>query len=207
DLLPRWRRLRGQWRHVRLPRPAWTGVLTAGALMVVSWVLFFATIERTSAGVATVLFHIQPMWVLLLGAWWLKEPIARQRLASVMAAMAGLVLATGVLEHLSLPGATASASFQTDYWIGLDPCVAGAFCTACVTLIAKRLGDLPAGTLAWWQCAVGTLSLLAWPMVRGWPEWGTSWAWLSGLGLIHTGLAYSLMYAGMARLHTDRIAV
>jgi drug/metabolite transporter (DMT)-like permease len=202
-----WMLLRRQLRHVRLRRSAWAWVLAAGALMVVSWALFFAAIERTSAGVATVLFHIQPMWVLLLGAWWLREPIAKQRIASVMAAMAGLVLATGMLEHLALPGATANTSFQPDYWIGVALCVIGAFCTACVTIIAKRLDDLPAGTLAWWQCAVGTLALLAWPIVHGWPEWGASWAWLSGLGLIHTGLAYSLMYAGMARLHTDRIAV
>lgn len=202
-----WMLLRGQLRHVRLPRSEWAWALVAGALMVVSWVLFFAAIERTSAGVATVLFHIQPMWVLLLGAWWLKEPIAKQRLASVVAAMAGLVLATGMLERLALPGTTANMSFQADYWIGVVLCVAGAFCTACVTIIAKRLGDLPAGTLTWWQCVVGTLLLLAWPVVHGWPEWGASWAWLSGLGLIHTGLAYSLMYAGMARLHTDRIAV
>ena len=34
-----------------------------------------------------------------------------------------------------------------------------------------------------------------------------SWAWLAGLGLIHTGLAYTLLYAGMARLTTGRIAV
>jgi drug/metabolite transporter (DMT)-like permease len=202
-----WMLLRGQMRRVCLPRRAWAQVLVAGALMVVSWTLFFAAIERTSAGVATVLFHIQPMWVLLLGAWWLKEPIARQRIASVMAAMLGLLLATGILEHLAWPGTALEAPFQPDYWIGVALCVAGAFCTACVTIIAKRLRDMPAGTLAWWQCAVGTLSLAAWPMVNGWPDQGASWAWLSGLGLIHTGLAYSLMYAGMARLHTDRIAV
>jgi len=44
-------------------------------------------------------------------------------------------------------------------------------------------------------------------MQHGWPAWGMSWAWLAGLGLIHTGLAYTLMYIGMARLHTARIAV
>jgi drug/metabolite transporter (DMT)-like permease len=78
---------------------------------------------------------------------------------------------------------------------------------ACVTIIAKRLRDMPAGILAWWQCAVGTMLLWVWPMQHGWPAWGMSWAWLAGLGLIHTGLAYTLMYIGMARLDTARIAV
>lgn len=44
--------------------------------------------------------------------------------------------------------------------------------------------------------------LLAW-----WPPVGPAWAWLAGLGVVHTGLAYVLLYAGMARLPTGRIAV
>jgi drug/metabolite transporter (DMT)-like permease len=78
---------------------------------------------------------------------------------------------------------------------------------ACVTIIARRLRDLPAGALGWWQCAIGTLTLWIWPMQHGWPASGMSWLWLAGLGAIHTGLAYTLMYSGMARLNTGRIAV
>ena len=32
----------------------------------------------TSIGVATVVFHVQPLWVLLFGAWWLREPVSRR---------------------------------------------------------------------------------------------------------------------------------
>jgi len=34
-----------------------------------------------------------------------------------------------------------------------------------------------------------------------------SWAWLIGLGVVHTGLAYVLLFAGMAGLAAGRIAV
>ena len=44
-------------------------------------------------------------------------------------------------------------------------------------------------------------------MVHGWPAWGAAWGWLVGLGAIHTGLAYVVLYAGMARLSTSRIAL
>lgn len=86
-------------------------------------------------------------------------------------------------------------------------CLLGAFLTACVTITARRLRDIPAGVLAWWQCAVGAAVLWIWPMQHGWPVFGTSWLWLAGLGLLHTGLAYTWIYAGMARLTTSRIAV
>lgn len=200
-----WVLLRQQAGFLRLTRTTGPWVLSAGVLMVLGWGLFFTAIERTSAGVAIVLFHIQPLWVLVLGALWLKEPVGRRRIASVAAAMLGLVLATGILEHASLIGG--GGMLRPGYWLGIAACLIGAFCTACVTLIARRLRDVPAGILAWWQCAVGALALWVWPMQRGWPEWGMSWLWLAGLGLIHTGLAYTLIYIGMARLTTGRIAV
>ena len=61
--------------------------------------------------------------------------------------------------------------------------------------------------LAWWQCAFGIVALAWWPWVHGWPATGSTWAWLAGLGVIHTGLAYVILYAGMARLSAGRIAV
>jgi drug/metabolite transporter (DMT)-like permease len=192
---------RGQTRLLRLTRGNGPWVLAASMLMVLSWALFFSAAERISAGVAIVLFHVQPMWVLLFASLWLKEAIGAQRVIAVAFAMCGLVLATGIVEH------TAGGSLQPAYWMGVAACLAGSLCMACVTLIARRLRDLPAGVLAWWQCAVGTLLLWIWPMQQGWPAWGMSWAWLAGLGLINTGLAYTLMYIGMARLDTARVAV
>ncbi|BEU68258.1 hypothetical protein MAFF301069_28130 [Ralstonia pseudosolanacearum] len=94
-----WVLLRQQTGFLRLTRATGPWILSAGLLMVLGWGLFFTAIERTSAGVAIVLFHIQPLWVLVLGAWWLKEPISRRRIGSVCAAMLGLVLATGIPEH------------------------------------------------------------------------------------------------------------
>lgn len=199
-----WMAVRGQARALRLTKSSAPLVLGAGTLMVLSWVLFFAAIERTSAGMAVVLFHIQPMWVLLLGAVWLHERSSRQRMASVFVAMIGLVLATGVLEH---DASALSAASRAGYWWGIAFCVIGSICTACATVMTRRLGDRPAGVLAWWQCALGTAVLWVWPMQQGWPAWGASWIWLAGLGLVHTAAAYTLIYKGMARLTTGRIAV
>lgn len=200
-----WLKLRRQTGALRLTRATGPRVLIAGSLMVIAWALFFFAIERISAGVAVVLFHVQPLWVLLLGAVCLKESIGRRRIASVSVAMLGLVLATGIFER-TLPAAGGTAQ-DSGYWLGVAVCLIGAFCTACVTILARQLQSAPPGVLAWWQCAIGTSVLWAWPMQEGWPDWGASWLWLAGLGLIHTGLAYTLMYQGMARLNTGRIAV
>jgi drug/metabolite transporter (DMT)-like permease len=200
-----WMVARGSARALLPRRRDLPWVVAAGGLMVAAWGLFFFAIARTSTGVAVVLFHLQPLWVLVLGAVWLRETIGARQIASVSAAIVGLVLAAGVLEHTALFGAASEAS--PGYWLGIAACLVGAFCTAGVTIIARRLGGLPVGQLAWWQCAIGTVALVFWPMQAGWPAWGFSWAWLAGLGLIHTGLAYALIYEGTARLAAGRIAV
>ena len=193
----------GWWRGLWVGWAALPWVLLVSVLMLTSWWLFFTAIQQVPTGVAVVLFHVQPLWVLLLGAWWLKETVPRQRVASVLVAMVGLALATGVAGEHAAPGGVPAAG----YWLGVGLCLAGALCTATVAVVAKRLGALPVGTLAWWQCALGTAVLWVAPLGQGWPAWGAPWAWLAGLGLIHTALAYTLMYAGMARLATARVAV
>jgi drug/metabolite transporter (DMT)-like permease len=205
-----WMIARGDARAVLPRRGVILWVIAAGLLMVAAWGLFFAAIARTSTGVAVVLFHLQPLWVLVLGAVWLRETIDARQVMAVSAAIVGLVLAAGVLEHTALFGG--AADVKPGYWLGIAACLIGAFCTAGVTIIARRLSglsdeDLPTGQLAWWQCAIGTVALAAWPMQAGWPAWGLSWSWLAGLGLIHTGLAYALIYEGTARLAAGRIAV
>ena len=201
-----WLWQRRQMNHLRLNRETGPWILLAGALMVASWALFFDAITRTSAAVAIVLFHFQPMWVLLLGSLWLKEAVGRQRIVAVAAAMGGLVLATGLPEHIAVVGQDDGGQ-RPGYWVGVVACLIGAFCTACVTIIARKLRDVPPGVVAWWQCAIGSAALWIWPLTKGWPPTGTSWIWLAGLGLVHTGLAYTLIYAGMARLSTARVAV
>lgn len=191
------------WHGLWVGWAALPWVLLVSGLMLTSWWLFFTAIQQVPTGVAVVLFHVQPLWVLLLGAWWLKEAVSRQRVVSVLIAMVGLMLATGVAE-----GPVASGGGHgPGYWLGVGLCLGGALCTATVTVVARRLGALPVGTLAWWQCALGAAVLWAAPVGQGWPVFGAPWAWLAGLGLIHTGLAYTLMYAGMARLATARVAV
>lgn len=196
-----WILLRRQGHSLRLRRADLLRVALAGGLLIAAWLLFFIAIQQIPTGMAVVLFHVQPLWLLLLGFLWLKEPVGMGRLLAVLLALLGLILATGLLESAQ-HGARGAA-----FWLGIAACLLGALCTAAMTLLAKRLDHLPGGVIAWWQCTIGTVGLALWPLTHGWPAWGCAWGWLMGLGLLHTALAYSLMYAGMARLATGRIAL
>jgi drug/metabolite transporter (DMT)-like permease len=200
--LSTWALATRRWRELRLAPRALAAALGAAGLMLLNWGLFFAAIERTSIAVATVVFHVQPVWVIGLAAWWLREPVSRGQVGGVLVALAGLALATGLAE----PGA-AAAAHNGRYVIGLLMCLAGSLSYAGVTLIARQAQGASGFALAWWQCLAGTV-VLAWvPWLQGWPEEAAAWGWLAGLGVLHTGLAYVLLYGGMARLAAGRIAV
>jgi drug/metabolite transporter (DMT)-like permease len=197
-----WGALTGQLGQLRLARPHLLAAIAAGVLMLANWGLFFGAISNTSIGVATVVFHIQPFWLMAMAAWWLKEPISKPQLAATCMALAGLVLATGLV------GAQSGWQPMTSSYVwGLVMCIGGSLSYAAVALIAKSTPGISAFALATWQCLVGAVLLAWWPWVHGWPAWGVSWFWLIGLGVIHTGLAYVILYAGMARLPAASIAL
>ncbi|MDN0084582.1 DMT family transporter [Crenobacter sp. SG2305] len=187
--------------ELRLRGRALLGAIGAGLLMATNWGLFFAAIPRSSIGVATVIFHIQPFWVMAMGAWWLREKVSVQRAVAAVFALLGLALATGLLDGGRLQPIT------HDYVVGIAMCVVGSLAYAGVTMIAKVMSSVSSFALAWWQCTVGVMLTAWWPFVYGWPSTESAWAWLAGLGIIHTGLAYAVLYAGMSRLRTSRIAL
>ena len=200
--LSAWALMARRGRELLLVPRALAAALGAALLMLLNWALFFAAIERTSIAVATVVFHVQPLWVIGLAAWWLREPVSRSQLGGVLVALAGLALATGLAE-----AGGAVAAHDGRYVAGLLMCLGGSLSYAGVTLIAKQAQGAGGFALAWWQCLAGTL-LLAWvPWLQGWPAGAAAWGWLAGLGVLHTGLAYVLLYGGMVRLAAGRIAV
>jgi drug/metabolite transporter (DMT)-like permease len=196
-----WGLATGRMRELRVRGRSWAVVVATGLLMVLNWALVFAAIPLTSIGVATIVFHVQPVWIMLFGALVLREAVSPRQVTAMLAALLGLVLTTGLL------GGGGSVAWGRDYVSGLLMCLAGSLCYAGVTILAKTEKVVTPFALAWWQCAVGTVLLLWVPLVHGGPQALSSWAWLAGLGVLHTGLAYAILFAGMARLTLGRIAV
>ena len=197
-----WGLATGRVSQLRIRGRSWWIVLAAGGFMVLNWALFFAAIPLTSIGVATIVFHIQPVWLIFYSAVVLHEKVPRGQYVATVMALGGLVLTTGLWG-----GQAADTRSSHNYVVGLLLCVGGSLSYAAVTILAKREKVVSSFAMAWWQCAVGVL-VLAWaPIVQGWPTQVSAWAWLAGLGILHTGLAYAILFAGMARLTLGRVAV
>ena len=69
-----WNAATGNLREFGLHGKNLAVAIATGCLMVLNWAMFFAAIPRTSIAVATVVFHIQPIWVLLFGGCFCANP-------------------------------------------------------------------------------------------------------------------------------------
>ncbi|MFI9747145.1 DMT family transporter [Streptomyces sp. NPDC052494] len=166
-----------------------------GVFIVFNWVFLFEAYEATSISLATVVYHTQPFFLVLLGAVFMRERISAAKLGWLALAFGGLVLVSGVR-----PGDTASLK-------GLGFALAAAVLYALATFVTKRVTGVRPHLVALVQVLVGLPLLLPFADFGAAAGLGAGWLWLVGLGLIHTGLMYVLMYAAYAKLPTAKIAV
>lgn len=173
--------------------------ISSGVLMAGNWVFFFEALSRTGIAVATLAFHVQPILVLLLAAGFLGERFTKRDAGWVSAAFLGLVL--------TLAEKAAEPAFDTAFSLGIAAALFAALLYAGVTLIARALGDTPPAQLTLIQCVVGAALLAGFGPVAPGAIGLEQWAWLAGMGAIHTGLVYILLYGALPILPTGTIGV
>ncbi|MFC3351921.1 DMT family transporter [Streptomyces echinoruber] len=170
-----------------------------GVFIVLNWVLLFSSYRSTSISVATVVYHTQPFYVVLLGALLFRERLTAATVGWIGVAFAGLVLVSGVTPGELAHGGT--------YVTGIGQALLAALLYGLSTLVTKRVTGVRPHLIALVQVLVGIPLLLPFADFAAMRGTGAGWGWLVGLGVVHTGLMYVLMYAAYARLPTAKIAV
>lgn len=170
----------------------------AGASLVLSWAAFFGGIILTTITTGTIIMHIQPFFILMLGALIWKQKVTRDQMAWLVAAFVGVVLASG----LSL----SSGAMDHKWLLGVLITFGGAMLYAVTAVAGKALENQRGEITTLCQTVVGVLIFapfvnfdLAIPM----PSWG----WLAVIGVIQTGIAWVLIYSALPRVSTPLIAV
>jgi drug/metabolite transporter (DMT)-like permease len=181
-----------------------------GVFIVFNWVFLFESFENTSISVATVVYHTQPFYVVLLGALLFRERLTAARVGWIALAFAGLVLVSGVTPADFTGG-------DGTYVLGVGQALLAALLYGLSTLVTMgvpprveqrgRITGVRPHLIALVQVLVGIPLLLPFADFAAMSGTGADWGWLVGLGIVHTGLMYVLMYAAYAQLPTAKIAV
>ncbi|MBZ9989070.1 DMT family transporter [Mesorhizobium sp. BH1-1-5] len=170
----------------------------AGVCMVLSWTAFFAGFAMTSIATTTIVYHVQPFFVVLLGVAFLKERISLNQMLWMVAAFLGVVLASGLVATHGLADAR--------WALGITLTLGAALLYAVATILAKGLGQQRAEVTVLCQTLVGVVMLAPFADI-GHPIPPASWGWLAGIGILHTGIAYVLMNSAFPRLTTPVIGI
>ena len=169
-----------------------------GVCMVLSWTAFFAGFAMTSIATTTIVYHVQPFFVVLIGVVFLKERISLDQMLWMLGAFLGVVLASGlVVTH---------GHADAKWALGIALTLGAALLYAVATILAKGLGQQRAEITVLCQTLVGVVMLAPFADI-GHPIPLASWGWLAGIGVLHTGIAYVVMNSAFPRLTTPVIGV
>lgn len=194
-----WVCLRGGYReYFTIAKRQWPLVLISGLCLVINWLALFEAFHRTSIGFATIIYHLQPFWIVLAASLFLGEALSRDRLGWIAIAFAGLVLT--VLPKIG--------AMQADHsWLtGVALAVVASLFYAATTLTTRAVRSVKPDVLSTLHCLIGLVAFAPFMSTATLTGGAPMWGWLIGLGVIHTGIVYVLLYSAYPKLPTPVIA-
>ena len=195
-----WSALREGWKSLFITDKAlWPLVLVSGICLVLNWVALFQAFKLTSIGFATIIYHLQPFWITLAGAFLLNEGLSRDKLGWICVAFLGLVLT--ILPKLGVMRA------DHDWLVGVGLALVASLFYAATTLTTRAVKSVKPSVLSAIHCLIGVVIFAPFVDLAALQAGGNGmWGWLIGLGVIHTGVVYILLYSSYPKLPITVIA-
>lgn len=195
-------RLRRQPSGEKIPRRMLPVLILTGALIGFNWMLLFEAFNHTTVAVATLCYYMAPTVVMLLSPLLFREKLTPLKAACAAAAIAGMVLVSGVFENGGVQG-----SQLRGVLLGLG----AALIYATVIILNKKLPGIDAYRKTTVQLlSAGTVMIPYLFLTGGFRMEGITFgavALLLVVGIVHTGLAYVLYFGGMERLRVQTVAI
>lgn len=188
---------KGQWQFKNWDRSTLIWALGGGLALIGNWVLLFWSFEFIAFSLATVAYHMQPLFLVIAGAWLLKERVGMNTYLWLAIAFAGL----GFILQID------SQLFDSHNWLGVTLALGAGVLYTIATLAAKKTAHLPPALLATLQISVGIILLAPFVDTQAITYSQQTWTALITLGVLHTGVMYILLYSGFQKLNTSLIAV
>ena len=105
-------KLRGGTIRHGIPRKEVMRLILSGAMIGVNWIFLFEAFNYTTVATATLCYYMQPTIVILLSPLLLNEKLTGKKLLCAAAAIAGMVLVTGLPEASSASAFSASDNLK-----------------------------------------------------------------------------------------------
>lgn len=189
-------------------KPAWEAIrknllllVLSGIAIGVNWVLLFESYRYTSVAVATICYYLAPLFLILMSPL-LGERLNLKKILCVLAAFAGMVLLSGITEGTQL---------HSSHLKGIFLAVGAAVFYASVMLMNKKFTPIPAYDKTVVQLVFASLSIAPYlVLTNAFSLQGLTpvqWVLLAVVGIVHTGIAYTMYFGSMKNLSAHTIAI
>lgn len=177
-------------------------LLISGVLIGFNWILLFEAYRYTTVSAATLCYYLAPILVMLASPLVLGERLTRFKLLCAAAALAGMVLVSGVLKTDQIDAAQGR---------GILCGVGAAMLYAGAILLNKKLQGISAYEMTIVQLGVAAVVLLPYVLftedISSVSITPTVLVLLAVVGVVHTGFAYALYFGAIQKLSAHTVAV
>lgn len=189
-------------------KPAWKAIrnnllilILSGVAIGFNWVLLFESYNHTTVAISTICYYMAPLFLLIMSPL-LGERLTGKKLICIATAFCGMIL-------LSLGSKTTDNS--SSLLTGILLATGAAVLYATVMLLNKKLSPIPAYDKTIVQLGAASLVLIPYLLLSGGFAFnglnGGSFAHLAVVGIVHTGIAYTLYFDSMRSLPAHTIAI
>lgn len=179
----------------------WKFLFLGGLMIGANWILLFEAYNYTTVSLATLSYYMQPVFLTLLAPLFLKERLTLKKLGLVLLALVGMVLIIGVTGN--------NGAYQ--HLTGISLGLVAALCYAVGVIANKKITGLEGLPLTTVVILLATAILAPYVAIRE----GFAWGELGGgsllllliLGVVHTGIAYVLVFQGIRETESQTFAI
>ena len=186
----------------RASAPVFFLLILSGALIGVNWILLFEAYNYTTVATATLCYYMQPTIVILLSPLFFDERLTAKKLVCAFLAVLGMFLVSGAAGE-GIPQGDASR--------GILCGLGAAALYASVVIMNKCIRNIDPYLKTILQLASASVCLLPYLAVTGQLSYvkldSFSLLMLLVVGIVHTGIAYTLYFGSTDGLRAQTIAL
>ena len=177
-------------------------LVVSGAFIGFNWILLFEAYQYTTVATATLCYYMAPVIVVLVSPFLFKERLTPLKAICVAVALAGMVFVSGIPQS-----GFGGMSELKGILLGLG----AATLYAIVVILNQYIKDIPAYDKTIMQLGTAAIAILPYTLLtENFADitfTPVAVCMLFFVGIVHTGIAYTLYFGSMSGLKTQTIAL
>lgn len=174
----------------------------SGAFIGINWILLFESYHFTTVATATLCYYMAPVFVTISAPFLFKERLTKKKMLCIAGALVGMIFVSGIWNT----GISGTGELR-----GVFYGIGAAVFYASVILLNKKIRDISAYDKTMMQLAAASIVLLTYTVltekVSVLSLTPVAVILLAVVGILHTGISYTLYFGSMKELEAQTIAI